>query len=67
MAIDRMREGAADEYALFRDAWMQRRNYQINGDRTFEGDDDLPDYLREDEDNPSVPVDVMPVLPGDGG
>lgn len=67
MAIDSMREGAADEYALFRDAWMQRRNYQINGDRKFEGDEALPDYLREDQDNPSVPVDAMPVLPGDGG
>ncbi|MGO1720087.1 MAG: MlaA family lipoprotein, partial [Luteimonas sp.] len=33
MAVDRMREGAADEYALVRDAWLQRRNYQIHGDR----------------------------------
>ena len=28
-----LREGAVDEYALFRDAWLQRRNYQIGGDR----------------------------------
>ena len=67
MAIDSMREGATDEYALFRDAWMQRRNYQINGDRKFEGDDALPDYLREDQDNPTVPVDAMPIVPGGGG
>lgn len=64
MAVDRMREGAADEYALVRDAWMQRRQYQILGDR--EGDDDelLPDYLLDDEANPTVPVDAMPVIPG---
>ncbi|WP_425603287.1 MlaA family lipoprotein [Luteimonas endophytica] len=64
MAVDRMREGATDEYALVRDAWMQRRQYQIFGDR--EGDDDelLPDYLLDDEANPTVPVDAMPVIPG---
>ncbi|WP_149195625.1 MlaA family lipoprotein [Luteimonas suaedae] len=64
MAVDRMREGAADEYALVRDAWMQRRQYQIHGDR--EGDDDelLPDYLLDDEANPTVPIDAMPVIPG---
>ncbi|WP_407353474.1 VacJ family lipoprotein [Luteimonas sp. R10] len=64
MAVDRMREGAADEYALVRDAWMQRRQFQILGDR--EGDDDelLPDYLLDDEANPTVPVDAMPVIPG---
>ena len=32
-AVDAMREGAADEYALVRDAWMQRRNHQIQSDR----------------------------------
>ena len=63
-AVDRLREGAADEYALVRDAWMQRRNYQINGDRVREDQDDLPDYLLEDETNPTVPVDVMPIVPG---
>lgn len=61
MAVDRMREGAADEYALVRDAWLQRRNFQIHGDR--QGDDDqlLPDYLLDDEANPTVPADAMPV------
>jgi phospholipid-binding lipoprotein MlaA len=67
MAVDSMREGAADEYALFRDAWTQRRNYQINGDRKTEGNDELPDYLREDQDDPIVPVDAMPIMPIDGG
>lgn len=63
-AVDRLREGAADEYALVRDAWLQRRNYQIHGDRIREDRNDLPDYLLEDEANPTVPVDVMPIVPG---
>jgi phospholipid-binding lipoprotein MlaA len=69
MAVDRMREGAADEYALFRDAWLQRRNYQINEDsrRNRDADQELPDYLRDDVDNPTVPVDVMPYVPGSPG
>jgi len=64
MAIDSLREGATDEYALFRDSWLQRRNYQIQGDREQQGDDSLPDYLREDQDNPTVPADAMPIIPG---
>ena len=64
-AVDRLREGAADEYALVRDAWMQRRDYQINSDRIRrEEDDKLPDYLLDEESNPTVPVDVMPIVPG---
>ena len=66
MAVDSMREGAADDYTLVRDAWLQRRNYQIFGDRQVEDDSSLPDYLR-DEDNPTVPVDAIPVTPMDGG
>lgn len=66
-ALDSMREGATDEYALFRDSWLQRRNYQIFGDRIREGDDALPEYLREDATDPTVPVDVMPIVPGGGG
>jgi phospholipid-binding lipoprotein MlaA len=69
MALDSLREGAADEYALFRDGWMQRRNYQINEDsrEDRDADQDLPDYLRDDVDNPTVPVDVMPYVPGSPG
>ncbi|WP_298581520.1 VacJ family lipoprotein [uncultured Luteimonas sp.] len=62
-AVDAMREGAADEYALVRDAWMQRRHYQIQSDRRSEQADELPDYLLDDEANPTVPVDVMPIVP----
>ena len=62
-AVDSMREGATDDYALVRDAWLQRRRYQIAGDQVPE-DESLPEYLREDINNPTVPVDAMPVLPG---
>jgi phospholipid-binding lipoprotein MlaA len=66
LATDSFREGAEDDYALVRDAWIQRRNYQIFGDR-MNGDDaeGLTDYLRDDT-NPQVPVDAMPVMPTDG-
>lgn len=65
MAIDSMRVGAVDEYALYRDAWMQRRHYQIFGDdpRQGENQDNLPDYLREDVDLPLVPIDAVPIQP----
>jgi len=68
LSTDSLREGAEDDYTLVRDAWSQRRDYQIFGDR--QQDDDsrkLPDYLREDEDDSTVPVDAMPVVvPGNG-
>lgn len=69
MALDSLRDGAADEYALFRDGWMQRRNYQINEGRDEDRtrDQELPEYLRDDVDNPTVPVDVMPYVPGAPG
>jgi len=62
-ALDSMREGAADEYALVRDAWLQRRNYQIQSDRRRQDENELPDYLLEDDTSPTVPVDVMPMVP----
>lgn len=68
MALDSLREGATDEYALFRDGWMQRRQYQIFNDRERKDDQsDLPEYLREDVDDPYIPVDVMPIVPGAPG
>ncbi len=66
-AVDSMREGATDDYALVRDAWLQRRKYQISGDTRAQQDDSLPDYLQEDVANPSVPADAMPVMPPGGG
>lgn len=64
LAIDRMREGATDDYALVRDAWMQRRQYQIFGERKNEADESLPDYLDNGDDNPTVPINAIPVIPG---
>ena len=66
LATDSLREGAEDDYALVRDAWLQRRDYQIFGDRMKDDNEALPDYLRDDT-NPQVPVDAMPVMPTDGG
>ncbi|MFC0676414.1 MlaA family lipoprotein [Lysobacter korlensis] len=66
LSTDSLREGAEDDYALVRDAWTQRRDYQIFGDRMLETDESLPEYLRE-ENNPTVPVDAMPLMPSDGG
>lgn len=50
MAIDGLRDSALDEYAMTRDAWLQRRNYQIQQDRRG-GDNEYP----------TVPVDAMPM------
>ncbi|MDO4709900.1 MAG: VacJ family lipoprotein [Pseudomonadota bacterium] len=62
-SVDSMREGVADEYLLYRDAWLQRRNYQILRDLEQPDlqQDGLPDYLTEPEDNPSIPADGIPV------
>jgi phospholipid-binding lipoprotein MlaA len=68
LSIDSLREGAVDEYALFRDSWLQRRNYQIGADRKQTEDENLPEYLLEEEENPTVPIDAMPaILPTPGG
>jgi phospholipid-binding lipoprotein MlaA len=61
LSTDSFRDGAADDYALVRDAWMQRRNYQIAGDRKGAEDQTLPDYLLEEEGDPTIPVDAMPI------
>ncbi|MFD0319891.1 MlaA family lipoprotein [Lysobacter gummosus] len=66
LPLDSLRDGAEDEYALVRDSWTQRRDYQIFGDRMEKnGDTQLPDYLQDDS-NPSVPADAMPIMPTDG-
>ena len=53
LAIESIGEGAVDEYALYRDIWLQRRNYQINQgthrkDADNRPDADLPAYLLDD-------------------
>jgi phospholipid-binding lipoprotein MlaA len=40
LAADQFIGGAADDYLLFRDAFLQRRRFMIN-----DGESDLPDYL----------------------
>ncbi|UYK76943.1 VacJ family lipoprotein [Xanthomonas sacchari] len=69
LSLDSLRDQAPDEYQLTRDAWLQRRNYQIESDMRGHKrqDDDLPAYLREEETNPTVPVDAMPVPEWRGG
>lgn len=62
MSLDSLRAGATDDYALTRDAWYQRRTYQIFGDRLQPGEESLPDYLLDDT-VPQVPAGAMPVLP----
>ncbi len=68
LSLDSLRDGAVDEYALTRDSWLQRRNFQINDGHRPAQDEELPDYLLEEELNPTVPVDAMPVtIPQSGG
>ena len=55
LAVDSLRNGAVDEYALTRDAWLQRRNYQI--DNNSDADAALPPYLQGD----SAPDSTTPV------
>lgn len=45
LSTDALREGAIDDYRLFRDAWWQRRNYQISGENSSDSAP-LPDYLQ---------------------
>jgi len=68
LSLDSLREGAVDDYALVRDSWLQRRNYQIESHRTPQQptEDELPEYL-QDENNPTVPVDAMPMPEISGG
>jgi phospholipid-binding lipoprotein MlaA len=55
MALDEIRDSAVDEYALTRDAWLQRRNYQIEND--LRG----PHRGRDADDDAPIPVDAMPM------
>ena len=54
-AIDDIRASAMDEYALVRDAWLQRRTYQIENDLRGK-------HARGKEDPDAfIPVDAMPM------
>lgn len=54
LSIDSLRDSAVDEYALTRDAWLQRRNYQIEKDLRRDGKHD-------DDEQQTIPVDAMPM------
>ena len=55
LSLDDIRDSAVDEYALTRDAWLQRRNYQIEKDlrRGHRG--------HENDEQTTIPVDAMPM------
>ena len=54
LSIDSLRDSAVDEYSLTRDAWLQRRSYQIEKDLRRDG--------KHDDDGQSpIPVDAMPM------
>ncbi|UXB24190.1 VacJ family lipoprotein [Stenotrophomonas maltophilia] len=55
LAVDDLRDTAVDEYSLVRDAWMQRRNYQIENDLRSKRD------RGHDDANSPIPVDAMPM------
>ncbi len=55
LAIHDLRDTAVDEYSLVRDAWMQRRNYQIENDLRSKRD------RGHDDANSPIPVDAMPM------
>ena len=46
LSTDALREGAFDDYRLLRDAWWQRRNYQLWGENNTDASSQLPDYLQ---------------------
>jgi phospholipid-binding lipoprotein MlaA len=53
LAFDSLREEVNDDYAFVRDAWSQRRRYQIDGDAGSE--ENLPDYLNDDNGDTTEP------------
>lgn len=54
LAVDSLRDNAVDEYTLTRDAWLQRRNYQIQMDLRGA-------RHRDDDEQTTIPVDAMPM------
>jgi len=48
LAMDHLREGSLDDYALVRDAWLQHRHFLIFGNES-QFEQRLPDYLLDEE------------------
>lgn len=57
LSLDELRNAAPDEYVLTRDAWLARRRYLVEADRSErdEGNETLPAYLLESEPAPPRP------------
>lgn len=57
LSLDELRDAAPDEYVLTRDAWLARRRYLVEADRSErdEGNETLPAYLLEPEPAPPRP------------
>ncbi|MDE2407557.1 MAG: VacJ family lipoprotein [Xanthomonadaceae bacterium] len=59
LSLDALRASAPDEYVLTRDAWLARRRYLVDADRSArdEGNESLPAYLLKDipEAKPAPP------------
>lgn len=55
LSLDELRDAAPDEYVLTRDAWLARRRYLVDADRSErdEGNEALPAYLMEAEPTPT--------------
>lgn len=64
LSLESIGDGAVDEYALFRDIWLQRRNYQINQTGRRQQEDapgkDLPPYLQDPAQQPDATQQVEP-------
>jgi phospholipid-binding lipoprotein MlaA len=65
LPLDDMLVGATDEYELVRDSWLARRDYKISGGgaKIEDSEQPLPEYLREDNNVPSAPAHVVPIIP----
>src|SRR5690606_24495313 len=59
LSLDALRDAAPDEYAMTRDAWLQRRNYMIDSDRRHHDADEFPEYLIDPAHDPTVPAGAM--------
>jgi phospholipid-binding lipoprotein MlaA len=55
LPLDELREAAPDEYVLTRDAWLARRRYLVEADRSARdaGNESLPAYLMEPAAEPA--------------
>lgn len=64
LSLDALRDAAPDEYAMTRDAWLQRRNYMIRSGLRHHDEEELPDYLTDPARDPTVPAGAMPIPGG---